>query len=115
MAGAEGLEPSARGFGDRCSTNCAIPLYFYFFDACIILALNLLFVKGLYVLFCILFSKLISEVVSRLRLILDLVCGYVFVVLQIHSVESNFISNKDTAKVYNNKGISFDSYYVFIF
>ena len=21
MAGAEGLEPSARGFGDRCSTN----------------------------------------------------------------------------------------------
>ena len=27
LAGAEGLEPSARGFGDRCSTNCAIPLY----------------------------------------------------------------------------------------
>lgn len=26
MAGAEGLEPSARGFGDRCSTNWAIPL-----------------------------------------------------------------------------------------
>ena len=27
LAGAEGLEPSARGFGDRCSTNWAIPLY----------------------------------------------------------------------------------------
>ena len=27
MAGAEGLEPSARGFGDRCSINWAIPLY----------------------------------------------------------------------------------------
>ena len=27
VAGAEGLEPSARGFGDRCSTNWAIPLY----------------------------------------------------------------------------------------
>ena len=26
MAGAEGFEPSARGFGDRCSTNWAIPL-----------------------------------------------------------------------------------------
>ena len=26
LAGAEGLEPSARGFGDRCSTNWAIPL-----------------------------------------------------------------------------------------
>ena len=26
MAGAEGLEPSARGFGDRCSTNWAMPL-----------------------------------------------------------------------------------------
>ena len=29
MAGAEGFEPSARGFGDRCSTNWAIPLYSY--------------------------------------------------------------------------------------
>ena len=27
LAGAEGLEPSARGFGDCCSTNWAIPLY----------------------------------------------------------------------------------------
>ena len=27
MAGAEGLEPSARGFGDHCSTNWAIPLF----------------------------------------------------------------------------------------
>ena len=27
LAGAEGLEPSARGFGDHCSTNWAIPLY----------------------------------------------------------------------------------------
>ena len=26
LAGAEGLEPSARGFGDLCSTNRAIPL-----------------------------------------------------------------------------------------
>ena len=26
MAGAEGFEPSARGFGDRCSTSWAIPL-----------------------------------------------------------------------------------------
>ena len=26
LAGAEGFEPSARGFGDRCSTSCAIPL-----------------------------------------------------------------------------------------
>lgn len=26
MAGVEGLEPSARGFGDHCSTNWAIPL-----------------------------------------------------------------------------------------
>ena len=26
VAGAEGFEPSARGFGDRCSTNWAIPL-----------------------------------------------------------------------------------------
>ena len=26
LAGAEGFEPSARGFGDRCSTNWAIPL-----------------------------------------------------------------------------------------
>ena len=29
LAGAEGLEPSARGFGDRCSTNWAIPLYLW--------------------------------------------------------------------------------------
>ena len=27
LAGAEGLEPSALGFGDRCSTNWAIPLF----------------------------------------------------------------------------------------
>ena len=27
LAGVEGFEPSARGFGDRCSTNWAIPLY----------------------------------------------------------------------------------------
>ena len=27
MAGAVGIEPTARGFGDRCSTSCAIPLY----------------------------------------------------------------------------------------
>ena len=27
MAGVEGFEPSARGFGDRCSTNWAMPLY----------------------------------------------------------------------------------------
>ena len=29
VAGAEGFEPSARGFGDHCSTNWAIPLYWY--------------------------------------------------------------------------------------
>ena len=32
LAGAEGLEPSARGFGDRCSTNWAIPLYLFNFQ-----------------------------------------------------------------------------------
>ena len=32
LAGAEGLEPSARGFGDRCSTNWAIPLYLFYFQ-----------------------------------------------------------------------------------
>ena len=26
VAGAVGLEPTTRGFGDRCATNCAIPL-----------------------------------------------------------------------------------------
>ena len=26
LTGAVGLEPTARGFGDHCSTNCAIPL-----------------------------------------------------------------------------------------
>ena len=31
LAGAEGLEPSARGFGDRCSTNWAIPLFWWAF------------------------------------------------------------------------------------
>ena len=35
MAGAEGFEPSARGFGDRCSTNWAIPLYQRFSDLCV--------------------------------------------------------------------------------
>lgn len=29
MAGAEGLKPPTYGFGDRCSINCAMPLYFY--------------------------------------------------------------------------------------
>ena len=32
LAGAEGFEPSARGFGDRCSTNWAIPLYLFNFQ-----------------------------------------------------------------------------------
>lgn len=27
MAGEEGLEPPADGFGDRYATNCAIPLW----------------------------------------------------------------------------------------
>ncbi len=26
LAGAEGLEPTTLGFGDRCATNCATPL-----------------------------------------------------------------------------------------
>ena len=30
LAGAEGIEPSTRGFGDRCSTGWALPLYFVF-------------------------------------------------------------------------------------
>ena len=28
-AGATGLEPATYGFGDRCATNCATPLFFY--------------------------------------------------------------------------------------
>ena len=29
VAGAEGLKPPTYGFGDRCSINCAMPLYLY--------------------------------------------------------------------------------------
>ena len=29
VAGAEGLKPPTYGFGDRCSINCAMPLYPY--------------------------------------------------------------------------------------
>ena len=32
LAGAQGFEPWARGFGDHCSTNWAIPLQDMYFD-----------------------------------------------------------------------------------
>ena len=42
LAGAEGFEPSARGFGDHCSTSWAIPLY----GACLLYNIKSLFVKS---------------------------------------------------------------------